>query len=143
MQESSGQPRTFVPSLMAVLIALLALSNATKALQFYLRPGELGIVIFGFHFQDVLSNALLGPPMGVLLGAYAYGLWTRKAWVIPASVAHAFYVPLNLVLFWYMKTNPEIPPLGGMLAYLAVALPGSIGTALYVAYHRDEFKAPV
>jgi hypothetical protein len=58
--------------------------------------------------------------------------------VAPLSIVYAFYVPLNLVLFWYLQTGPEIPPLGFILVYLAVAFTGSIGTALYLAYHRDK-----
>jgi len=47
-------------------------------------------------------------------------------------------VPVNLVLFWYFQTGPEIPPLPFILIYLAIAFTGSIGTALYLAYHRDK-----
>ena len=76
--------------------------------------------------------------MGVLLAAYAYGLWTLRRWVAPLSVAYAFYVPVNLALFWYFQTGPEVPPLGFLLVYLAVAFTGSIGTALHLAYHREK-----
>ena len=73
-----------------------------------------------------------------MLAAYAYGLWTLKPWVAPLSIVYAFYVPLNLVLFWYRQVGPEIPPLRFILGYLAIAFTGSIGTALYLAYHRDK-----
>ena len=76
--------------------------------------------------------------MGVVLAAYSYGLWKLRSWVAPLSIAYAFYVPVNLVLFWYRQTGPEVPPLSFLLAYLAVAFTGSIGTALYLAYHRDK-----
>ena len=74
------------------------------------------------------------------MAAYALGLWRQRRWVIPLAVVYAFYVPTNLVLFWYRQTGPEIPPVGFILAYLAVAFTGSIGTALYVAYHRDKLS---
>ena len=125
-------------TVMAVLFAVLALSNATKALQHLQDPKVLGIVIFGVRFETVASNLILGPLMGLVLAAYSYGLWTLRPWVAPLSIAYAFYVPVNLVLFWYRQTGPEIPPVGSILAYLAVSLTGSIGTALYLAYHRDK-----
>ena len=125
-------------TVMAVLFAILALSNATKALQHLRDPKVLGMVIFGVRFETVTANLILGPLMGLVLAAYSYGVWKLKPWVVPLSMAYAFYVPVNLVLFWYRQTGPEIPPLGSILGYLAVALTGSIGTALYLAYHRDK-----
>ena len=123
---------------MAVLFAVLAVSNCTKSLQYLRDPSHLGIVIFGVRFESVASNLALGPLMGAVLAAYSYGVWNLKPWVAPLSIVYAFYVPLNLVLFWYRQTGPEIPPLGFILTYLAVAFTGSIGTALYLAYHRNR-----
>jgi hypothetical protein len=125
-------------TVMAVLFAILALSNCTKALQHLRDPKMLGIVIFGVRFETVAANLILGPLMGLVLAAYSYGLWKLKPWVAPLSIAYAFYVPVNLVLFWYRQTGPDIPALGFILIYLAVSLTGSIGTALYLAYHRDK-----
>jgi hypothetical protein len=45
---------------------------------------------------------------------------------------------MNLVLFWYRQTSPNLPPVGSLVGYLVVALGGSIGTALYLAYHREK-----
>jgi hypothetical protein len=42
------------------------------------------------------------------------------------------------VLFWYRDVGPTIPPLRFIVSYLVVAFTGSIGTALYLAYHRDR-----
>src|SRR5262249_51677002 len=123
---------------MALLLALLAFSNCTKVLQHLRDPATLGIVVFGTRFESLAANLILGPLMGIVVGAYAYGLWTLRRWVIPLSIVYAFYVPLNLVLFWYFQTGPDIPPVGFILVYLAFALTGSIGTALYLAYHRDK-----
>jgi hypothetical protein len=127
-------------TVMAVLFGVLAISNFTKVLQHLQDPNKLGIVVFGVRYETAASNLILGPLMGLVLAAYAYGLWTLRRWVAPLSIAYAFYVPLNLVLFWYFQTGPDIPPLGFILFYLAVALGGSIGTALYIAYHRDKLR---
>jgi len=125
-------------SVMGVLFAVLALSNFTKALQHARDPHTLGIVVFGVRAESFAGNLLLGAVMGLVLAAYTYGVLRLRRWVAPLSVAYAFYVPLNLVLFWYFQTGPDIPPLGFILTYLAVALTGSIGTALYLAYHREK-----
>lgn len=122
---------------MAVLFGVLAVSNGTKALQHLYNPKTLGLVIFGVRVESLSANLVLGLALGLVLAAYSYGLWTLAAWVRPLSVAYAFYVPTNLALFWYLQTGPDIPPLGFLLAYLAVAFGGSIGTALALAYRRD------
>jgi len=123
---------------MAVLLGLLALSNFTKALQHLRDPSHLGIVIFGVRFESVAANLVLGPLTGLFVGAYAYGLWTLRRWAAPLSIVYAFYVPTNLVLFWYFQTGPDVPPVVGIVAYLAIAFTGSIGTALHLAYHREK-----
>jgi hypothetical protein len=135
---TNGRKRGAFLTVMAVLLGVLAVSNSTKALQYLRDPQVLGIVIFGVRFESVPSNLILGPLMGLVLAAYAYGLWKLKGWVAPLSVVYAFYVPVNLVLFWYRQTGPDIPPMSFILIYLAVSLTGSIGTALYLAYHRDK-----
>ena len=135
---SDARTRGPVLTAMTVLFAVLAVSNCTKALQYLRDPNVGGIVIGGVRFETVAANLVLGPLMGAVLAAYAYGLWRLKPWVAPLSIAYAFYVPVNLVLFWYFRTGPDVPPLAFLLAYLAVALPGSIGTALYLAYHREK-----
>jgi hypothetical protein len=117
---------------LTVMAALFA-----KAIQHVWDPGHLGIVVFGVRFEETAPNLIFGGLLGLVLAAYAYGLWTRRRWVAPLSIAYAFYVPVNLVLFWYRQTGPDIPPLGFLLGYLAVAFTGSIGTALHLAYHRD------
>jgi len=125
-------------TVMAVLFGILALSDFTKALQHLQDPGHLGMVVFGVRVETVAANVILGGLLGTVLAAYAYGLWTLRRWVAPLSAVYAFWVPLNLVLFWYRQTGPDVPPVAGLLGYLAVALGGSIGTALHVAYHRER-----
>ncbi len=125
-------------TVMAILLGILTVSNFTKPLQHLRHPDHLGIVIFGVRFESFLANLFFGPLMGVVVGAYAWGIWKLRSWAGPLSIFYAFYVPLNLVLFWWSQTGPDIPPLGFMLMYLAFAFTGSIGTALYLAYHREK-----
>ena len=46
-------------------------------------------------------------------------------------------MPYNLVLFWYAQA-PGPRPIPFIVGYLAIALTGSIGTAIYLAYHRER-----
>jgi len=127
-------------SVMAVLYGLLTISNFTKAFQYLSHPERGGIVIFGVRFEGVLLNLIFGPLMGLVVGAYAYGLWKRAAWVRNLATVYAFYVPTNLVIFWYRHQVTETPPLTFLLVYLAIAFTGSIGTALYLASHPDALQ---
>jgi hypothetical protein len=123
---------------MAALFGVLAVSDATKALQRSLDPATLGLVVFGVRFDGLVANVVLGPVFGAILAAYAVGVWRMRRWVLPLSFAYAFYVPTNLVLFWYRQIGPPVPSLTFIVGYLVVALGGSIGTALYLAMNRDR-----
>lgn len=123
---------------MAVLFGLLAVSNFTKAFQHSGDPTHLGLVVFGYRFESFAANLILGPLFGLLLGAYAFGLWRLRPWVASLSILYAFYVPVNLVIFWFRQPVPDDHGLAGLIVYLFFALGGSIGTALYLAYHREK-----
>jgi hypothetical protein len=122
---------------MTVLFLVLALSDFTKALQFAGNPAVGGLVVFGHKFHGVAHNLVLGPLFGIVLLIYAFGIWNLRAWVLPLSIVYAFYVPYNLVLFWFVQPpGPRSIPF--IVFYLAIALTGSVGTAIYLAYHRER-----
>jgi hypothetical protein len=138
-QTSARAPRGAFLTVMTALFVLLALSDFTKALQFVNNPAIGGLVVFGHKFRGVGHNLVLGPLFGIVFLIYAFGLWNLRAWVLPLSIVYAFYVSYNLVLFWYLQ--PEGPrPIGFIVIYLAIALTGSIGTAIYLAYHRERLS---
>jgi hypothetical protein len=126
-------------TVVTVLFVLLAISDFTKAIQFAHNPAIGGLVVFGHKFRGVGHNLILGPIFGIVFLTYAYGIWNMRAWVLPLSIVYAFYVPYNLVLFWYGQP-PGPRPIGFIVMYLAIALGGSIGTAIYLAYHRDRLS---
>ncbi len=126
-------------SAMTVMFSLLALSNATKFLQSMGSPERSGFVLFGVRFEALAPNLIFGLLFAGILAAYARGIWKMQRWVLPLAIAYAFYVPTNLVLFWYMRSPPD-RPIFGIIAYLIVALGGSIGTALYLCAHRDRLQ---
>lgn len=119
---------------MAILLAILAVSDATKALQAMHGPVG-GLVVLGHKFRSIGLNAIIGPLFAVFLGFYVYGIWKMKRWVLPIATVYAFYVPVNLVLFWFLHVDgrPSIP---FIVIYLFFALIGSVGTALYLNRHH-------
>jgi len=135
--DSARAPRGRFLSAMTILFVVLAFPDFTKALQFANNPAVGGLVVFGHKFHGVANNLVLGPLFGVALLIYAHGIWKLRAWVLPLSIVYAFYVPYNLVLFWFQQ--PEGPrSIPFIVIYLAIALTGSIGTAIYLAYHRER-----
>ncbi len=135
--ETSSESRGTFLTVMAVLFVVLAISDFTKALQYANNPAVGGLVVVGHKFEGVAINLVLGPLFGMVLLIYAYGIWKMRAWVLPLSLVYAFYVPYNLVLFWFTHTTGP-RSIGFIVFYLAIALTGSVGTALYLAYHRDR-----
>jgi hypothetical protein len=131
----TGQRGVFLTA-MAILLGLLALSDATKALQrMYETVG--GLVILGNKIESVALNAVAGPLFAIFLATYVYGIWKMKRWVLPLATIYAFYVPVNLVLFWFLHLAPR-PTIEFIVVYLFFALTGSVGTALYLNRHHDR-----
>ena len=124
---------------MTVLFVVLALSDFTKALQFAQDPTVGGLVVFGHKFHGIAHNLILGPLFGIVFLIFAYGLWNLRAWTLPLAIVYAFYVPYNLVLFWYQQA-PGPRPIPFIVIYLAIALVGSVGTAIYLAYNRERLN---
>src|SRR5215471_13042598 len=122
---------------MTVLFVLLAVSNFTKPLQHINDPAHGGIVVFGYKFASIGFNVLFGTIFGVILLAYAWGIFRLQRWVLPLAIAYAFYQPANMVLFWFAHGGDPNRSLQFIITYVSVALTGSVGTALYLAYHRE------
>ncbi len=134
--EGAGRSRDWFLTIIAILVTILAISDFTKTVQHAHDPG-LGFVFLGHRFGKVGYNILGGGLFGIFLLAYAYGLFTMKRWVLPMAVVYAYYVPTNMVMFWSLHVN-HLATVSFIVVYLAFALTGSVGTAIYLAYHRDR-----
>ncbi|HKN11912.1 MAG TPA: hypothetical protein VJX68_01835 [Candidatus Binatus sp.] len=137
--QSARAPRGWFLTVMTVLFLLLALSDFTKAFQFANNPAIGGLVVLGHKFHGVAHNLVLGPIFGIVLLIYAFGIWNMRAWVLPLSIVYAFYVPVNMVMFWSLHQLPP-PTVGFIVMYLFLSLTGSVGTAIYLAYHRERLN---
>jgi hypothetical protein len=137
--ESGVEERGPFLTVMPVLFVILAISDFTKSLQYANDPSVGGLVVLGHKFQGVGKNLALGPLVGIFLLTYAYGIWKMRRWVQPISIFYAFYVPANMVLFWSLhQLRP--PTVSFIVMYLFISLTGSVGTAIYLAYHRERLR---
>jgi len=81
--------------ILAVLFALLAVSNLTKPLG---MTAEQGFVFFGRRLTGT-PNLIAAWAFAVLLFAYATALWRERTAALPMGIAYAAYVSANLFLF--------------------------------------------
>ena len=132
MSTNDGMGRDRVLTILAILIGLLAVSNLAKPIAQATDPaGSAGFVFFGHRLHGI-ANAIIGPFFGLVLAAYAYGVWTMKRWVVPLAIAYAVYVVLNLALFAANPPPGDQNSLLFMVAYAAVAIGVSSGGALHL-----------
>ena len=121
----------------AMLFGILAISNLSKPLE--IGP-TTGFVLLGKRLSGT-PNLIAGPIFGVVLAAYAYGIWTMRRWAIPLGGLYALYVILNLVLFPFRTTPPPGAGAGWQLfglVYSAVAIGISGGAWWTLSKRRDE-----
>jgi hypothetical protein len=121
-------------------MGLLALSNFTKPISQTLAPDSTaGFVLFGQRLHG-LANAIVGPLFGLVLGSYAYGVWTMRRWVVPLAGAYAVYVVANLLLFSLNPPPGSDTPRIGLVLYALVAIGVSSGGAYYLYRNRDRLS---
>ena len=121
-------------SVLAILFAILAISDILKPL--HLEGPTTGLVFFGTR-QSGLANAILGPLMGIILLAYAAGMWLMRRYAIIIGWLYAVYVVLNLAL--YVKLNPPAKTQGEMIfgiVYMVLAIAITVGTASLLTSRR-------
>jgi len=125
---------------LAILMALLALSNFAKPIGQAMDPGgNAGFVFFGHRLHGT-ANTIVGPLFGLILAAYAYGVWTLKRWVVPLAIAYAVYVVINLVLFAINPPPGPQSPLPFLVLYALVAIGVSAGGAMHLRRHADRLS---
>jgi hypothetical protein len=140
MPGDSATSRDRFLTALALMMGLMAVSNFAKPIGQHFDPGgSAGFVFFGTRLHGT-ANAIVGPLFGLLLAAYAYGVWTLRRWVLPLAFAYAGYVVVNLILFMVIEPKDQAPPLVGMLGYALVAIGVSSGGAYYLFQHRDRLK---
>ena len=121
-------------TIFAVLFGLLAISNFMKPLKMH----DAGFVFLGTKLSGV-ANMIMGPVFGLLLAAYAYGIWTMWKFALPIAYFYAAYVILNLVLFVAKTRGSGFGPSPiGMLLYPIIAIGVSSGAAIILHRRKAE-----
>jgi hypothetical protein len=128
--------RDGVLTTLAILITILAISDILKP--FHLEGATTGLVFLG-HRLSGAPNAIMGSAMGVILLAYAAGIWRMRRFAIYLGYAYAVYVTLNLVL--YTMNNPAPTSQNERifgLVYTVLALSFSWGTPIILNRRKDS-----
>jgi hypothetical protein len=124
--------RSMILKVLAVLFAVRGLTNTFK----FLSDGG-GMVFFGKKL-DGMPDLILSQLFGILLYAYAYGMWERRSFALPLGYAYFAFVVVNVFLF------PIVEGLGavGAGAYGAFALfaIGSNVLALWLLRQAEKVR---
>lgn len=124
--------RTF--TILAVLFAVLAVSNLLKPFQIF--GDQTGFVLFGRRLVGT-ANMIAGSLCGLYLLFYALGIWWRKRFALPMAHAYATYVVLNVLLFMaYNEQPPGVVYLLFGVIYSAVAIGVSCWAAIFITKHK-------
>src|SRR5438552_11290491 len=99
----AASKRSAVLTVLAVLFALAALEDLLKP--FRLEGPTTGLVFFGTRLSG-MSNATLGPLLGIFLLIYAAGIWQMRRYAIYLAYTYALYVPLHSLLFTPTNLRP-------------------------------------
>ena len=124
-------------TILAILFAVLAVSNLAKPLELY---PDHGFVFLGARLKGS-ANLVAGPLFGLYLLAYAYGIWGLRRFALPMGVVYALYVTTNLVLFPF-RTPPAAEPrsAGFLVVYVVIALGCSWGAVRLLRARADALR---
>ena len=119
--------------------SLLAFSDLTKPYSQSHDP-HAGLVFFGTKLTGT-ADLIIAPLFAVCLATYALGIWRMKRYAMPMSHAYATYVFINMLLFVIKhRDRADTGGLPFIMAYAAIALGVSIGSAVLLTLRREELS---
>jgi hypothetical protein len=121
--------RGTVLTIFAILFGLLALSNFMKP---FLH--DANFVFLGTKTTGT-ANLVLSMLFGILIAAYAYGIWTMRKFAL--AIAYFFFpwVVLNTILF-AMKNPPKGNHPGLVVMILTLGIGLGVPLASLIILHR-------
>lgn len=128
--------RTGFLTTIAILLVILAITDFLKP--FKLEGPTTGLVFLGIRRAGI-ANAILGPLVGLVLIAYAAGIWRMRRYALPLGWVYAVYVILNLFLYILRNPTPQDPheQVFGIV-YSIVAITMTIATAVILTRRRND-----
>jgi hypothetical protein len=118
-------------TIFAILFGLLALSNFSKP---FLHGGNF--VFLGAKMTGS-ANLVLSWLFGILLAAYAYGIWTMRKFALPIAYFFFPWVVLNTILF-RVKNHPTGQQHVAGFAILAIGLGVPLASLIILHRRRAE-----
>jgi len=129
--------RGIVLTIFAILLALMAISNFSKPFQ--MSP-DVGFVFLGTKLHGA-ANMIIAPIFGIVLAAYAYGIWRMRKFALPIGYFYAAYVIANLVLYTVKNRGTGVmPPAHFMIGYAIVAIGVSSGAAVLLTRRKADLS---
>lgn len=117
-------------TIFAILFGLLALSNFIKP--FSHDPGTT-FIFLGSRMSGA-ANLILAWLFGILLAAYAYGIWTMRKFALTIAYAYLLWVIVNMILF-SIKNNGGMEP-SAAIAIGALVVGIGVPLAALIVLHR-------
>ncbi|MBI3786092.1 MAG: hypothetical protein HY270_22115 [Deltaproteobacteria bacterium] len=128
-------PRGRVLSVFSVLMGILAITNFAKPIPV---TSDTGFVFFGERLAG-FPSAAAGVIFGLILLAYAIGIWRMRSWALPLGWAYAAYVIVNGLLFRLRNPMPgETERQVFEVVYGIVAIGGAVALASLLTSRRSE-----
>jgi hypothetical protein len=135
--------RGTLQTVLAVLFALMAVANLSKALQTDTTETRFfvsGFVFFGNRLSG-MPNTILATTFAILLVVYAAGIWRMRRYALYLAYGYAVYVTINIISFLALNPFPETT--GGAVfsvVYMLGALTFTWGSAILLTRLRTQLN---
>ena len=133
----SQKPRGATLTILAALLALMALSNFGKT---FTHHSGVGFVFFGMRLSGT-ANMIVAPIFGIIIAVYVYGILAMRKFALPLGIAYAAYVIVNMPLFvlrYHGTAVMQEHSWAYLVPYPFVAIGVSSGAAWMLYRRRDD-----
>ena len=133
----SQKPRGATLTILAILLALMALSNFGKT---FTHHSGVGFVFFGMRLSGT-SNMIVAPIFGIIIAVYVYGILAMRKFALPLGIVYAAYVIVNMPLFvlrYHGTPVMQEHSWAYLVPYPFVAIGVSSGAAWMLYRRRDD-----
>ena len=133
----SQKPRGATLTILALLLALMALSNFGKT---FTHHSGVGFVFFGMRLSGT-ANMIVAPIFGIIIAVYVYGILAMRKFALPLGIVYAAYVIVNMPLFvlrYHGTPVMQEHSWAYLVPYPFVAIGVSSGAAWMLYRRRDD-----